>query len=185
METLELYTTKDMSDDLEAGASGLDSSIKKWKIALKIGERLQVHICTTCGLCKEYPIGCRSSGNDASCPLAKDKVNKENKTHCTDDYWRASKAISNLINAASSMIARLEKAEEEQFMEPKEPEFQPVTLLLETKEEADLLWHYLNNTESQTFNDYIESRPPLAKAVGETLHRLWQRVDREVYHPKE
>ncbi len=38
----------------------------------------------------------------------------------------------------------------------KEQEFQPITITLETRKEADILWHILNNCPAYTFNKYVE-----------------------------
>lgn len=163
-----------------------EASVKKWdgiSDALHyIGGLMGEH----CGLCIKYKIG---GGYCHGCPVH----DSDSNASCGDLYSSACETIDKLTAKVDAFQQQLVDVMEKEAREElaaaetekaKVAEFKPVTLTMETEEEADLLWHLLNNSEGQKFNDYIENRPPLAKNVGDTLMHLWQRHNREVYCPQ-
>jgi hypothetical protein len=55
-------------------------------------------------------------------------------------------------------------------------EFTPITLTLESLEEADALWHIFNNGHHTTLSSYCESRGGL-EGFTETFYRFFSDYD--------
>jgi hypothetical protein len=67
-------------------------------------------------------------------------------------------------------------------IEQKEAAFKPITITLETKEEAETLWHFLNNNGD--IQDYLKrTRHHQPHTIRDIKEMLWQALD-DVFTPE-
>lgn len=60
--------------------------------------------------------------------------------------------------------------------------FQPITLIIETEEEAEKLWHYLNMPCGSSLEEYANDRP-FIEEIDTFIYELWKVLDLK-YTPK-
>lgn len=58
--------------------------------------------------------------------------------------------------------------------------FVPITITLQTKEEADFMWHLTNAAEANSLEEYL-SRYNVEKGVLTFKNKLWHEMDREMH----
>jgi len=71
------------------------------------------------------------------------------------------------------------------MMKVERPEcrFKPITIILETREEANLIWHLLNNSVNKPLKDYAEELGRESFTINYTVKtRMWVTLDKK-YSP--
>ena len=68
-----------------------------------------------------------------------------------------------------------------------EKKFEPITIILETKDEATILWHRLNVAQGKTIIEYYEEdwrnrSPELLRLENTNLDSMWSALDK-VFRP--
>lgn len=58
--------------------------------------------------------------------------------------------------------------------------FSPITITLETKEEADFMWHITNACADNSLEDYV-SRVDKDDGIVRFKNKLWHEMDREIH----
>ena len=69
-------------------------------------------------------------------------------------------------------------------VERQEEKFVPMTITLETREEADLMWHMMNCNINQCSEEYVSYRKPQFGGTSDLKNKMWQSLD-VYYRPKQ
>jgi hypothetical protein len=64
-------------------------------------------------------------------------------------------------------------------VETKEPEFKPIVITLETKEEAIIMWHLMNNSEDVSFSDY-KVGVNIPRGTTKFTTEMWEQLDKQL-----
>ena len=66
----------------------------------------------------------------------------------------------------------------------KKSEFYPITITLETEEEADFMWHNLNRNYTESLEDYCKERDIDINRLSGFKNEIWNLLD-GIYAPGE
>lgn len=102
MKRLNLYTLEEAKwDVIDGRKTGLEASIRKWKLVVKALDAIEDVVDDECGLCEEYRLS-----DCWSCPLYKSPAKRCGVEDST--YNKSSDSISEALFKARKMLAALE-----------------------------------------------------------------------------